>query len=163
MPAKFPELFINGITLERETVTKFLGVFIDKNVTWRVHIIKISPKISKIIGIFFYSKANNSKKQLNRICFSFAHGYLNYANLVWGSTRKTKFSTLYRQQKQSIRLLDFKDQFAYSKSLFKETGTLNIYEINIFNILCLMFKCKKNLVPKLSKIYLPLNQKINIS
>ena len=32
MPTKFPELFIDGITLKRETVTKFLGVFIDKNV-----------------------------------------------------------------------------------------------------------------------------------
>ena len=33
MPAKFPELFIDSITLERETVTKFLGKFIDENVT----------------------------------------------------------------------------------------------------------------------------------
>ena len=33
MSTKFPELFIDGITLERETVTKFLGVFIDENVT----------------------------------------------------------------------------------------------------------------------------------
>ena len=28
MPTNFPELFIDGITLKRETVTKFLGVFI---------------------------------------------------------------------------------------------------------------------------------------
>ena len=33
MPTKFPELFIDGITLKRETVTKFLGIFIDENVT----------------------------------------------------------------------------------------------------------------------------------
>ena len=33
MPTKFLELFIDGITLETETVTKFLDVFIDKNVT----------------------------------------------------------------------------------------------------------------------------------
>ena len=32
MPTKFPELFIDGITLERETVTKFLGVIIDGNI-----------------------------------------------------------------------------------------------------------------------------------
>ena len=33
MSTKFPELFIDGITLKEETVTKFLGVFIDENVT----------------------------------------------------------------------------------------------------------------------------------
>ena len=38
MPTKFPELFIDGITLKRETVTKFLGVFIDESVTWKPHI-----------------------------------------------------------------------------------------------------------------------------
>ena len=32
MPTKFPELFIDVITLQSETVTKFLGVIIDENV-----------------------------------------------------------------------------------------------------------------------------------
>ena len=33
MPTKNLELIIDGITLEQETVTKFLRVFIDENVT----------------------------------------------------------------------------------------------------------------------------------
>ena len=57
-------------------------------------------------------------------------------------------STLFRQQKQAIKLLSFKNQFTRSRSLFKEIGALNIYEINIFNILCLMFKCKNKACPK---------------
>ena len=32
MPKKFPELFIGGIALKKEIVSKFLGVFIDENV-----------------------------------------------------------------------------------------------------------------------------------
>ena len=31
MPAKYPELFFDSTTLERETVTKVLDVFIDEN------------------------------------------------------------------------------------------------------------------------------------
>ena len=46
MPTKFPKLFIDSITLKRETVTKFLGVFIDENVTWKPYINTISTKIS---------------------------------------------------------------------------------------------------------------------
>ena len=91
MLTKFPELFIDGITRKRETVTNFLGI---------------------------------------------------YANLAQSSTQKTKFYTLYYQQNHSIRLLSFKTQFAHSRPVFKEIGALNIHEINIFNILCLMFKCK---------------------
>ena len=44
MSTKFPELSINSITLERETVTKFLDVIIDQNVTWKAHINKF-PQI----------------------------------------------------------------------------------------------------------------------
>ena len=127
IPAKFPELFTDGITLKRETTTKVLGAFIDKNT--------ISTKVSKSIDILYGARFIIPRKQLNQLYFSFVHSYLNYANLA--------LSTLYRQQKHSIRLLRFKDLFIDSRPLFKTTGALNIYETNIFNILCLMFKYKK--------------------
>ena len=134
MPTKFSELFIDGITLKRKTVTRFLGVFIDENVTWKPHIKTISTKISKSICILYRERLIVPRKQLNQLYFSFVHSYLNYANLAWGSTQKAKFF-LYRQQNHSIRLLSFKDQLTLSRHLFKEIGALNIYEINIFNIL----------------------------
>ena len=55
MPTKFPELFIDDITLERETVSKLLGIFIDKNVTYK--------DLTNIIFI--------PRKQLNQLYFSF--------------------------------------------------------------------------------------------
>ena len=44
LPTNFPELFIVGITLGRETVTKSLGVFIYENLTWKAHITTVSTK-----------------------------------------------------------------------------------------------------------------------
>ena len=124
MPTKFPELLTHGITLKRETVTKFLSVFINENVTWKAQINTISTNISKSIGILYRARLIIPRRQLNQLYFSFVHSYLNYAHLVRGSTQKTKLSTLYRQQKHSIRLVSFKD---HSRPLFKEIGTLNIY------------------------------------
>ena len=76
------------------------------------------------------------------------HSYLNYANIAWGSTQKTKLSTLYCQQNPAITLLSLKDQFTHSRTFFKGIGALNIYEMNMFNILCLMLKCKHKAFPK---------------
>ena len=56
MPPKFPELFIDDITLERETATKLLGVIIDENVKWKAHINTISTKISKSIGALYRAR-----------------------------------------------------------------------------------------------------------
>ena len=38
MSTKLPELSIHEIALERETVTKLLGIFTDENVKWKTHI-----------------------------------------------------------------------------------------------------------------------------
>ena len=49
-PTKFPELFIDGVTLKQETVTKVSSVFIDVNVTWKAHINTSSTTIYLIIS-----------------------------------------------------------------------------------------------------------------
>ena len=88
MPTKFPELSIDGITLKRETVTKFSGVFIDENITWKPRINTTSTKISKIIGILYRVRLIIPRKQFNQVYFSFVHSYLNYPNLAWVLPRK---------------------------------------------------------------------------
>ena len=88
MPTKFLELFIDGITLKRETVTKC---------NMETHINTISTKISKNIGILYRTRLIIPRKQYFQLYFAFVHSYLNFGNLAWVSAQKTKFSTLYRQ------------------------------------------------------------------
>ena len=52
MPTIFAELFINGITLERETVTKFLGVIIDENVIWKPILAQFPQRFLKTLVYF---------------------------------------------------------------------------------------------------------------
>ena len=50
--SEFRIIKINGFALlEGKDYVKFLGVLIDKNLTWRPHIDHIASKISKIVGI----------------------------------------------------------------------------------------------------------------
>ena len=69
MPTKFPELFVEGITLERKTFTKFLGVFIDENVRWKDCINIIFIKISKSAGILYRARLIIPRKQSNQLYF----------------------------------------------------------------------------------------------
>ena len=47
---------MDNIVIERENVTKFLGVLIDENLLWKHHINDVSTKISKTIGILYKSR-----------------------------------------------------------------------------------------------------------
>ena len=50
---------MNNISIERENVTKFIGVNIDENLSWKQHINDVNTKISISIDV------KNLEEQLN--------------------------------------------------------------------------------------------------
>ena len=86
IPLRLPNLNINGFTFERGSSVKFLGVWIDENLTWRDQIHTFENKIAKNIGLLYQGKHNC----LKQIYFAYIHTYLNYTNIAWASTHKTK-------------------------------------------------------------------------
>ena len=56
IPLRLPNRNINGLTVERETSMKFLGVWIDENLTWRDHIHIIENETAKNIGLLYQGK-----------------------------------------------------------------------------------------------------------
>ena len=140
-----PNLLIEDIHIKREHVTKFLGVFIDENLSWKQHIYILSSKISKSISILYKSRDVLSKQCLNQLYFSFIHSYVNYANIAWASTCKSKLERLYRCQKYAARVIYHKDRYTHASPLLNDMTALNVFKLNIFNILCFMYKCKQNL------------------
>ena len=147
LPQTLPNLLIEDIYIKREHVTKFLGVFIDENLSWKQHIEILTSKICKSIVILYKSRNVLSKQCLNQLYFSFIHSYVNYAKIAWTSTSKSKLERLYRCQKHAVRVIYHKDQYTHAKPYLTDMKALNIPKLNIFNILCFICKCKQNLDP----------------
>ena len=78
---------------------------------------------------------------------SFIHTYINYGNIAWASTTKTKLKKIYSQQKQAIKTVFSEDILSPSKELFNKLRTLNIYELNIFQNLVFIFKTRNGINP----------------
>ena len=51
-------LYINIILINRVTFCRFLGILLDENITWEVHINLIQSKVSKNCGILSISPAS---------------------------------------------------------------------------------------------------------
>ena len=149
IPAELPILKINDTYISRDSVTKFLGVLIDENLNWKAQIADISSKVSKSIGLLYKATPILNKTLLKQLYYAFVHSYLSYANIAWGSTHKSKLETLYRRQKHAIRIINFKTRLTHSKPLFLDMKILNLYEINIFQVLSFMFKCKLGISPRI--------------
>ena len=68
-----PFLKMDNVFIERENVTKFLGVLIDENLSWKQHINIVSTKLSKSIGILYKSRGIVKQPLLKQLYFSFVH------------------------------------------------------------------------------------------
>ena len=156
LPSTLPTLSIDGTIIKHDVVTKFLGVYIDENVTWKHHIDYVSNKVSKNIGILYKARELLDQISLRQLYFAFVHSYLNYTNIAWASTHKSKLEQLFRHLKYVARVINFKDRYTHANPLLKELKALCIYKLNLFNILCLMYKCKNASCPSiLCDLYTP--------
>ena len=79
--------------------------------------------------VFFTIPINQliNSKCSRRIYFFFAHSYINYVNIAWASTNKTKLVNLknYLENKNKLRVL-----FAHALPLLKTLNAINVYQRN---------------------------------
>ena len=71
MPLKLPLLFKNDREIKRITSIKYLGVLIDKHLTWKEDITVIENKVSKNLGLLYRAKGVLASTALKNLCFSF--------------------------------------------------------------------------------------------
>ena len=70
---------------------------------------------------------------------------MNYANIAWASTYKSKLKGLYRHQKHAALIIFFKDKFTHTQPPLHDMKALNIFQINLFLIIYFMFKYKEKI------------------
>ena len=76
IPLRLPKLEINNVTIKREQIMKFLGVYLDENMTWKSHISSVEGKVSKNLGVLYKARTLLNNKCLKQIYFSFIHSYI---------------------------------------------------------------------------------------
>ena len=92
---KLPALKTADNNTERKTAVKCLGVMLDENISWEEHIRKVETKLAKSIRLLYQAKPLLEEKSLKSIYFAYIHSYLNYANIAWASTYRTKLKTIH--------------------------------------------------------------------
>ena len=98
---------INGLQIQQVKYTKFLGLYIDDELSRKYHINQVSTKISKITGIMSRARHYLSLKSLTTIYNAMVYTYLTYCNITWTSTYPTRLQSIFMIQKQIVRIMTF--------------------------------------------------------
>ena len=130
-------LSISNNVILRANVCKFLGIFIDENLSWSNHIDHTCSKLSKAIGMIKVAQMYMPRAILMSMFQAFVMSYLRYGVLLWGNTFPTY---IYRVRVLFNKAVRGEIYFIVYKSLM--LYTVYIY-VGIENIL---FPCNPELV-----------------
>ena len=138
---------IDNMPLVQKDHVKFLGLTIDKYLTWNHHVNNISISIAKGIGILYKVKYFLLEHSLRMIYNTLILPYLNYCNIVWGNCHKTKLNHILLLQKKAVRICTNSTYLFHTNPLFHRLKVLKIHDINTLQIAIFMFKYNKDLLP----------------
>jgi hypothetical protein len=145
-PAQIKRLsFINSKS--KIPAIRFLGVYIDPQLTFRYHIDQIKKSISK--SLYIMKRCSNflSEKALTSLYFSLVHCHLVYCNQVWSCGSSNSISPLILQQKKAIRIITKSKYNAHTQPLFKQKNILPLTDLINMSKIQFMYDYRMNRTP----------------
>ena len=137
---------MNGKALTQENCIKYLGIFIESNLTWKPHVEFLAKKI-RSIGILCKIQYYLDTNTLIQLYYALIHPFLIYGVLVWGNTYQTTYQPIFILQKKAIHLITFSRFDEHSGPLFKSLNILKLCDLVSFHIAIFMFKFQNQLLP----------------
>jgi hypothetical protein len=151
------KLSLDGNTIERVTVTKFLGVFLDEKLRWTPHIHHVSSKISKGLGMMGRVRNIMPNDVLLTLYYSLIYPYLTYCCIIWGAASPTSLHHLSVLQNRALRLITRSPFRAATTPIFQKLKLLKIVDIRKLQVLLFMYRSKHKLLPNCCLHYCPIN------
>ena len=154
-------IIIDTMHLVKKDNVKFLGITIDKHLTWNQHVNNISISIAKGIGILYKVKHYLLEDSLLMIYNTLILPYLNYCNIVWGNCHETKLNHILLLQKKAVRICTNSTYLAHTNPLYHRLKVFKIHDINTLQIAMFMFKYNKELLPPVFSNFFSYNKSLH--
>ena len=96
-------LKINNTDIEQVNNIKYLGLLLQNNLKFDMHIKSIIGKISRCNGTLFALRKTFDQKTLRNLYFAFVYSHLNFHILAWGSSANYLIESLSISQNKAVR------------------------------------------------------------
>ena len=136
----------------KDDAIKFLGIYIDRHLTWKKHINIICSKISKATFVINRVKYFLPHCALKSLYYTLIHSHMTYGIQAWGnSTSITKLGVL---QKHVIRIINKKRHQSHTDPIFKSESILKISDLYKLHVSLFMFDLQNGSLPISFKTYI---------
>ena len=144
---RLPSFTIDSNSIKQVEFTKSLGVFIDENLTWNIHIEHISKKIASCIGILKKSRPFVPFETLLCIYNTLVQPNFDYCSVVWGNCNKSLSIKLQKLQNLAARILTSSSYDAGADDLFARLGWQKLNLQRKLKTVTMVYKSLNGLAP----------------
>ena len=103
-----------NVALERKEFVKYLGILIDRNLSWKHHVDYVALKVSRVIGLIDKLRYLVPTHTLLTIYRSFIAPYLTYGLVAWG-------------QRINLLLISYSSEPSVSSIFLTVTSMLSLF------------------------------------
>lgn len=108
---------------------KYLGVLLDRHLSWQEHTKNLSGRTRKLIYIFKQLRHVLNVKTLRMVYVALAQSILSYCITVWGSASQTHLIALERSQRALLKVMSFKPRRFPTHELYKISSVLTVRQL----------------------------------
>ena len=124
---------------------KYLGMYIDKYLSWNIHIQQL--KLSRANGILSKLRHNAPIGICLQVHYAICYSHLIYGCNIWGLTTDANLKIIEVLQKTCLRIMTFSDFNSHTNPLFLQLKLLKVLDIIKQQQLKLVYEFYKNLLP----------------
>ena len=150
------KLFINDISIKLNKLklvpvefVKYLGMYIDKTLSWKIHVNTLSIKLARANGIISKLRHFVTIDSCKSIYHAIFNSHVLYGALIWQFTSIENISKINILQKKCVRLMTFSDFRAPTNNLFYNLNILKLNEIFKSAMIKLIFQYYKKDLPEI--------------
>lgn len=132
--------------LERCGQIKYLGLIVDENINWKMHINKLKKETLYLIRKFYLLRYLCPLSVLKTIYYALVNSKLQYGVTLWGGTYYSTLKPLVVSQKKFIRLMLFKPSREPSFPLFHQLQILPLRYLYVYHVMKIFYVKSGNVV-----------------
>jgi len=130
-----------------EQSTKFLGIHIDENLTWKQHIDAVKKKVTSALFAIKQVKNVLPLDSLRTLYLALIQSHLSYGITAWGCADKNVLRPLMLVQKRAIRVINNASYYSHTGPKFKKTKILKLDDLFTYQSLLFVHDYLSNKLP----------------
>ena len=127
---------------------KFLGIFLDPALNFKVHIKELNKKLSTSLFCLRKCQSLLTEQALKSLYYSIFHCHLVYGILIYSCASPTNLAGIFSKQKMAVRCIKKATYYSHSRPIFKNLNILPFESLTLYFKLKFMYEYKNQLLPR---------------